>query len=174
MLTPADRSEIKSALDGLDHMAGEMERKWGIGRLRLLVSGDLRAKFDRQADRVDKVLWADDGICGEILAVLGAMKRAWAALDQAATAAGAPVIPAAFLECPLPDGGVVAIVAEHSGGELPADGRRVTVYSTAEIGRMIAAAADLLTVKREFPGAVVEQVRVKRPWVNDKVGDLVF
>jgi hypothetical protein len=38
----------KAHLDGVDALAAEMERKWGCDRLRLLVSPDLREKFDRQ------------------------------------------------------------------------------------------------------------------------------
>lgn len=169
-----DTQEITSALDGLDHVAGDMERKWGVGRLRLLVGDELRCKFDRQAALLDKFLWDDQQPCREVVGKVQAMKRAWLALDQAAASTGASTLPAAFLECPLPDGGTIAIVSEDSGGEIPADGRRVTVYSTAEIGRMVAAAASILTVKREFPGAVVERVRVKRPtWHSDGLEGLL-
>lgn len=175
MRTSWDIEQIRSALDGLDHLAAEMERKWGIGRLRLVVGDDLRIKFDRQAVMVDKFLWDDAADTATVVAKLQAMKRAWHALDQAAATLGASTLPAAFLECSLPDGGTIAVVAEGTGGELPADGRRITVYSTAEIGRMVAAASAVLTVKREFPGAEVTAVRVKKPkWVNDEVGDLVF
>jgi hypothetical protein len=169
-----DIEQIKSALDGLDHLASTMERKWGIGRLRLVVSDELRLKFDRQAERLDRVLWNDGIDTSAVVASIGAMKRAWAVLDDAATAAGIPVVPPLSLECQLPDGSLVAIVAEFSGSELAPDGRRMAVYSTAEIGRMIFAAKSILTVKQEFPGAVVEQVRPRRPWVNDTVGDLLF
>ena len=37
---------LRAALDGVDAVATAMERKWGVGRLRLLVSDDLRARFD--------------------------------------------------------------------------------------------------------------------------------
>lgn len=174
MLTYFDRTEIKAALDGLDFIAAEMERKWGIGRLRLLVGDELRARFDRQLTLLDRFLWAEDAILDEVLGKVQAMQRAWQALDAAAAGAGHPQKVAAFLECVLPGGGVIAIVDEHSGADLPADGRRITVYSTDEIGRMVAAAAGILTIKQEFPGAVVDRIRVNRPMVNDNVGDLIF
>src|SRR5512134_2988170 len=44
---------IRAILDGLDEVALAMERTWGVGRLRLLVSDLLRAKFDAQKDKLD-------------------------------------------------------------------------------------------------------------------------
>ena len=38
----------KEALDDADQLAFELDRHWGVGRLRLLVDGPLREKFDRQ------------------------------------------------------------------------------------------------------------------------------
>ena len=54
-LAPSDYA-IRAILDGLDHVAVEMERKWGVGRLRLLVSDLLRAKFDAQKDKLDAAI----------------------------------------------------------------------------------------------------------------------
>ena len=39
---------IKAILDGVDAIARQMEGKWGVGRLRLLVGDALRIKFDAQ------------------------------------------------------------------------------------------------------------------------------
>jgi len=47
---------IQAMVDGLDQVAVAMERKWGVGRLRLLVSDFLRAKFDEQKDRLDAAI----------------------------------------------------------------------------------------------------------------------
>jgi len=40
----------RAYIDGADETACEMETKWGADRLRLLVSTELREKFDRQRD----------------------------------------------------------------------------------------------------------------------------
>lgn len=173
MLTDLDYSEIKSALDGLDEVASQAERKWGYGRLPLLVDDGLRAKFDRQMANVDKVLQHDGVSLGEILAQLAAMRRAWAALDAAAVAQGHLPRTADALECVLPDGTVCLIIDPRSGADPKPDGRRIVVYSTDEIGRMIAAMAETLVVKREFPGAVVERVHVRRPKMNDGLHGLL-
>ena len=42
---------VRAIIDGVDQVALEMERKWGVGRLRLLVSDFLRDKFDAQRDK---------------------------------------------------------------------------------------------------------------------------
>jgi hypothetical protein len=50
---------IRAIIDGLDQVAIEMERKWGVGRLRLLVNELLRAKFDAQKDKLDAAIAAN-------------------------------------------------------------------------------------------------------------------
>jgi hypothetical protein len=164
-LTPFDHADIKSALDGLDYVAHQAELRWGIGRLRLLVADDLRAKFDRQAEMLDLFLWSDTATCPEIIGKIAAMRRAWAALDAVATAAGAAPRPPEYLECPLPAGGVASILADDADAAIvrdQAEGRHVAVYTVSEIGRMIAMAADVLTVKAVFPGAEVTAIRPRR------------
>ena len=54
-MAPA-RYRIQAMVDGLDQVAIAMERKWGVGRLRLLVSDLLRSKFDEQKDRLDTAI----------------------------------------------------------------------------------------------------------------------
>ena len=43
------RIRMQAVADGVDEVAVTMERKWGVDRLRRLVSVDLRERFDRQA-----------------------------------------------------------------------------------------------------------------------------
>ena len=84
---PSDYA-IRAIIDGLDQVAFEMERKWGVGRLRLLVSDLLRAKFDAQKDKLDAAIATNQE--HYIRAQAEGMKRAWAALDKAASEAGHP------------------------------------------------------------------------------------
>src|SRR5512147_2879673 len=77
---------IRAIIDGLDQLACEMERKWGVGRLRLLVGDLLRAKFDAQKDKLDAAIATKQE--HYIRAQAEGMKRAWAALDKAAREAG--------------------------------------------------------------------------------------
>ena len=47
-----ENAGIATAIQGLvqsvDALTDAMERRWGVGRLRLLVPDDLRERFDRQ------------------------------------------------------------------------------------------------------------------------------
>src|SRR5512134_2589645 len=93
---PSDYA-IRAILDGLDHVAAEMERKWGVGRLRLLVSDLLRARFDAQKDKLDVAIVTNRETY--IRAQAEGMKRAWSALHKAASEAGyAPLSPKVW-EC---------------------------------------------------------------------------
>ncbi len=56
----SDALAIKSVIDGVDHVAVEMENKWGVGRLRLLVDDDLRERFDRQAQLFNEAILFND------------------------------------------------------------------------------------------------------------------
>ena len=51
MAFQSDFDRMKAAVDGVDHFACTMEKKWGVGRLRLLVDDDLRCRFDRQHEK---------------------------------------------------------------------------------------------------------------------------
>src|SRR5512134_156969 len=83
---------IRAIIDGLDQVACEMERKWGVGRLRLLVGDLLRAKFDAQKDKLEAAIVTNRETY--IRAQAEGMKRAWTALDKAASEAGyAPLSP---------------------------------------------------------------------------------
>src|SRR5512147_991092 len=91
---------IRAIIDGLDQVAIEMERKWGVGRLRLLVSDLLRAKFDAQKDKLDAAIATNRE--QYIRAQAERMKRAWAALDRAASEAGHRPLSPEVWECCRP------------------------------------------------------------------------
>ena len=158
---------IRSVLDGLDHVAAGMERKWGLGRLRLLVSDLLRAKFDAQKDKLDAAI--DVNREQYVRAQAEGMKRAWAALDRAAMEAGAGPLSPEVWECVLPGSGeVVSIVRTEAEAYHVA--RECRVFSLDEIARLIEAMGDtVLEAKRVFPGATV--TRVGKPEIDWEKGD---
>lgn len=146
----------QEAIDDAQMAAIEMERKWGRGRLRLLVDAELREKFDRQRFLFNQAVWT-----GELPDVQREAKRmvaAHRALDRRATETGKATLPATVWEVTLSDGTVAAIVKEPELDYQIADGRRVNVYNLAEIGRLIEGFPTLARVKEAFPGAVVERV----------------
>ncbi len=152
---------IQAMVEGLDEIAHAMERKWGVGRLRLLVSSFLRAKFDEQKDRLDAAI--SSGEESYVRAQVEGMTRAWEALDSAATEAGEKPLAPEVWECVLRKRGeVVSLVrTEAEAHHVAREGR---VFTTAEIAILIEALGDgVLSVKQTFPGATIAAVRHSNP-----------
>jgi hypothetical protein len=152
---------IKAILDGVDEIARQMEGKWGVGRLRLLVSDVLRIKFDAQQAKLDAAIATDQETY--IRAQADGMRRAWLALDRAATDAGADPLAPEVWECVLPaTGEVVSIVRMEAEAHHVA--RESEVWTLAEIAVLIERLGDQVRqVKRTFPGSAVVEVRDRDP-----------
>ena len=150
----------RAAIDEADALEVELEMLWGRGRLQLLVSEELRLKFYRQKYLFSNARWK-----GELIDVQRESRRmvlAWKALDKAAKEAGHSHIDPAVFEVTLADGTVAAIVKEPDlANKVSLDGRKLNVYTLEEIGRMISAFPELVAVKQAFPGATVEQTKMK-------------
>ena len=147
----------QAEVDELDLVAIEMERKWGAGRLRLLVDTVLREKFDRQRYLVNQALW--HGQLQDVIMQARRMITAWQVLDRAADAAGADTLAPEVWEGVTPDGTVVAIVKNDMDLRLvAAQGRHVEIYTMDEIARLLAAYPALAAAKASFPGAQVTRV----------------
>ena len=148
----------RAALDGVDALAIEMEDRWGCGRLRLLVSTELREKFDRQRYRLNSAV-----LHGDLEAVrteASRMMAAWLALNNAALMAGARVLDPEVWEVPLSTGKVAAIVKDTAGAHrVVADGRDLLVFTLDEIARLIEAHHTVVAAKVQWPGAEVVAVR---------------
>jgi hypothetical protein len=148
----------RAHIDEADLMAAQMETRWGAGRLRLLVSPEMREKFDRQRYLLNAAIWH-----GDLEAVRREAKRmvtAWVALDKAATVAGKAAISPLVWEVALADGTVAAIVPnDHHAGAVLAEGRAVAVYTLDEIARLLSAYPDIAKAKLTFPGAEVTTIR---------------
>jgi hypothetical protein len=106
------RDGITQAIQGLvqsvDLLTDAMERTWEVGRLRLLVSDELRERFARQWRKWQTA----DGAPGleEVRKHSEAMRRAWAALDTAATEAGHHPMKPEVRETRNADGKILALV----------------------------------------------------------------
>jgi len=159
----------RAYIDGADETACEMESKWGVDRLRLLVRPELREKFDRQRYLLNQAIWHGDleGVRREA----GRMVNAWQALDRAAVAAGKQPLAPTVWEVPLADGSVAAIVPDATHGRaVNAEGRQVAVYTLEEIGRLLTAFPQLAQPKLTFPGATISEIRPRS--VEDPLNDI--
>lgn len=145
-------------IDGADQVAHAMESKWGVDRLRLLVSPELREKFDRQRYLLNQSIWHGD--LEAVRREAGRMVVAWQALDRTALAAGKQPLAPHVWEVALADGSVAAIVPDATHARaLNADGRQMAVYTLEEIGRLLAAYPQLAEAKLTFPGATITEIR---------------
>ena len=150
----------QAEVDELDLVAIEMERRWGCGRLRLLVDVPLREKFDRQRYLLNQALW--HGELQDVITQARRMIAAWRALDRAAVAAGKAELDTEVWEVAMPSGAVAAIVRDpHQAGKVTAQDRAVRVYTLDEIGHLIEGFPEILAAKQIFLGATVERVRTR-------------
>lgn len=158
-MTPDTDALAQAAVDWLDEVALAMERKWGIDRLLRLVDPALAVRFRAQKERLDEALAS--GRADAIKAQAEAMARAWSALDQAATAAGAQPLKAEVWETRLPSSGtVVAIVRTAEEAYAIARERDGAVFTLDEVAHALDAFGEQVrAIKRAFPGAEVTAVR---------------
>ena len=171
MASQSDFDRMKAVVDGVDHLARSMEKKWGVGQLRLLVDDDLRCRFDRQHEK-----WGNACMLYELQPIQthgDAMRRAWEALDKAATTAGAPVLGPDCWETRLDDGTVLLVCHDDTEAihvaRAKKDEREIEVWSLAEVSRFISTQREVRDVKKVFPGATVKSVRSNEPQFDDPI-----
>jgi len=158
----------RAAIDGVDAAAVEMERKWGCDRLRLLVSHELREKFDRQRYKLAAAI--KNGELIDVQREASRMLLAWSALDAVAAKAGASPIAPNVWEVSLEDGSVAAIVQTAAEAHaVVAEGRKVAVYTLDEIARMIHVFPGVMNAKALWPGAMVTRVYKSIPDPLDSI-----
>jgi len=170
--TPGTYIAGNEAIEDADAAAIEMERKWGRGRLRLLVDAELREKFDRQRFLLNQALAR--GELEDVRREAQRMATAWRALDKRATATGQKILPPTVWEVALPDGTVAAIVREPElAQDVLAEGRDVRVYTLEEIGELLHGFPALVKAKAIFPGATVERIQQYRGDPLDAMPDFL-
>ena len=153
----------QAAIDGADATAIEIERRWGAGRLRLLVDTPLREKFDRQRFLFNSAIHHGD--LEEVQRQAARMTAAYRGLNLAAEAVGAPKLSPVVWEVGLADGTVAAIVRSYEDGAEINRERRLVVYTLEEIGRMLDNYRQVVDTKLVFPGA--EVVAIRRQSIED-------
>jgi len=143
----------QAELDELNMVAHELERKWGVDRLRMLVPPDMRVKFDRQRYLLNQAIWY-----GDLHDVIREARRAitaWKACDRVAEASGSSQRAKEVWEVEV--GGLVAAIVpdEASARLVRADGRHLVIYTLDEIGRLLNAYPEIVRAKQMFEGAEV-------------------
>jgi hypothetical protein len=163
---------IMAVVDGVDAAVIASERKWGVGRLRLLVDDAMRARWDTQWR-----LWSEAVVAHELADVEAhgaALRRALDVLDAAAASSGATPIDPEVWEIEMPDGRVVALCRANAEAHAVArQGRYVEIWTAAEIARVIDKFPEIATAKQVFLGATVERIKYTRPAPDWECGDLL-
>jgi len=165
-LTPGEYDAINAVLDSVDTVARTMDEKWGAGRLPKLVGTEWAAKFGLQREKFSKALY--EWNLQDSIKHGAAMERAYAKLDELATAAGASTLPPEQWEFDV-DGELVILVRDiRDTGRAQRHGRKCQVWSLDEIANVIRAHPALAAAKHAFPGAKLEPTRpardMKREW----------
>ncbi len=165
------RDEIQSAIIGLDEVARAAEATWGVGRLVRLVSDTTRLRFKRACELLDAAIGANDA--ADVQRQAAMMRRAWAAMDTEARAAGAATLDPVVWEALLPDGRVLAIVRTQAEAHAVArDNRAMVVWTMDEAARVLGTFSFIDVVKAEFPGArVAKAVQRTEGFASDWLQD---
>jgi hypothetical protein len=149
----------RSHLDGVDALAAEMEAKWGVDRLRLLVPAELREKFDRQRYLLNQAIWHGKST-DDVRIQAERMEKAWRALDKKASELSQEPLRPDLWEVALPDGSVAVLARSvPEAGHVLASGRAVSVFTLDEIAKLIHANRQVMVAKQAFPGATVTAAR---------------
>ena len=150
---------ISEALKPLDKVARDLETKWGCGRLPRLVTPELAARFGSAVDRLNAAILAEDAEA--VAHRASVLIRGWQALDEAATQAGAPVMPEAVWSVKA-RGATYTIVRDHADVDKVArvsdsPGTVLTVAELLTVWDDFQARRFVSEVKEAFPGATVKR-----------------
>jgi hypothetical protein len=158
----------QSWVDELTLHANEMEKKWGSGRLRLLVGPELRDKFDRQRYMTNQAL--HHGGLEDLKLQCQRMINGWKALDKAAVDLGKEPCPPDAWDIVAESGMVYVFVRTiDDARDYRRDGRRVCVYTLDEVAKILDAQSLIGAAKEAFEGAEVVSIR---RGVGDALDDL--
>jgi len=148
----------QAILDGVDAAVSASERTWGVGRLRLLVDDDLRARWDRQWLSWCRACGAYD--LAAIRSQGAAVRRAIAILEAEAIAAGHGPLRPDVWEVGY-EGRVIAVCrTSPEAGVVARERRDLEVWTVEELVRVALSGRQLVSaVKQHFPGAEVLALR---------------
>ena len=143
-------------MKNLDTVSRSMEQKWGVDRLPRLVSEILSIKFDQQRNLLESAIKSNDA--AQISKQSEGMRRAWVALDRAATADGHMPLGNAVWTEKHKTGDVIAVYRDDAQlVDIAAAGG--VSFTLEELVKLIP--TDVLVAKREFHGIKVVDVRDK-------------
>ena len=159
----------------VDQRGREMDDRWGIGRLPMLVPIEWAERFHAQHKLFNAAVWEFD------LALVRqhgeAMLRAYERLDELAVAARGKPLPADQWEFETPEGLVILVRDLRDTGRAQRHGREAQVWALDEVANVIRCHPILAKAKEAFPGAQVVSVRPSKTTLaelDDELSDIPF
>jgi len=154
--TQAGYKAGRTAMDAVEAADRTLQAAWGVGRARLCLEPDVRARYDAQEER----LWraSREADLPTLLAEVGRMQKALAAADKAAQACGT-LLPGVW-EARLSDGSALAVVQEREhAARVRAKDRTLEVWTVEELACLVEAQdGPVRALKRRF-GAVLTSMQ---------------
>jgi hypothetical protein len=168
-------SDMQVIIKCVDQRGREMDQRWGIGRLPMLVPIEWAERFHTQHKLFNAAVWEFDfplvRLHGE------AMLRAYDKLDELARAAKGEPLPVDQWEFETPEGLVILVQDLRDTGRAHRHGREAQVWALDEIANVIRCHPILAAAKTSFPGAQVVSVRPSRATLeqlDDELSDIPF
>jgi hypothetical protein len=171
-LNRKQQAAARSILGPLDALAHEMEQKWGIGRLQLLVPPEWAEKYHSAFTKLNLAI--DSGNLVEIRERAEVMMRGWRKLDELALAAGhQPGYDPKVWEVRGASGRVYAICQTEIDERNRSCDPDVRIITLEEVARIIDAwdADGFVTeLRAQFPGSQITKVGLIHPDDRPDVG----
>ena len=171
----AQISDMQVIIKCVDQRGREMDERWGIGRLPMLVPIEWAERFHAQHKLFNAAVWEFDLPLvrqhGE------AMLRAYDKLDELARSANGEPLPAHQWEFETPEGLVILVQDLRDTGRAQRHGREAQVWALDEIANVIRCHPILAAAKTSFPGAQVVSVRPSKTTLaelDDELSDIPF
>lgn len=144
----------------IDALATSLERKWGIGRLPLLVSRETAERFGYWRDQLADLADGEFPDRAKLAELEGIVMRGWHALDAEAEAAGHQPMPPHCFEAEWAPGRVFAIALDEAHKQTlvlrdKAEGRDLAIFTIAEVAQLVASIPDVARIAELFPGAYI-------------------
>ena len=112
-----------------------MDDRWGTGRLPMIVSADLRARFIKQQRLYHQALMAENDAA--IIAQAHGMLRAWHKLDEEAVKANEKPLPWSAWQMIAPTGEIITIIRDKADLALVPKQPGVEVWTADQIVNLI-------------------------------------
>lgn len=168
-------SDMQVIIKCVDQRGRDMDERWGIGRLPMLVPIEWAERFHAQHKLFNTAVWEFDP---RLVRQHGeAMLRAYEKLDELAREGKGEPLPVDQWEFETEQGLVILVRDLRDTGRAQRHGREAQVWALDEIANVIRCHPILAAAKDAFPGAQVVSVRPNKTTLaelDDELSDIPF